>query len=80
MTWSEAFKGYIERRFGDGAQQKAAFALKVSPSKVSYWCRGSMPRERTRKRIDRWSKGEVAASLPPASGALPIGDAAARAG
>lgn len=72
MTWSDAFKGYIERRFGDGAQQKAAFALKVSPSKVSYWCRGSVPREKTRRRIDRWSKGEVSADLPAPSGALPV--------
>lgn len=61
MIWSDLFKAYIDKRFGDGAQQKAAFALKVSPSKVSYWCRGSVPREKTRKRIARWSEGAVPA-------------------
>lgn len=59
MSWSEVFRGYIESRFGDGAQQKAAFALKVAPSKIHYWCRGTVPREKTRARIARWSDGAV---------------------
>lgn len=60
QTWSERFNEYIHRRFGDGAQQKAAFSLKVAPSKISYWCRGaSTPRKAVRQRIARWSKGEV---------------------
>ncbi len=63
--WSETFAAYIARRFGEGAQQKAAFALKVGPSAISYWCRGSTPREKMRRRIERWSKGEVPAAVPP---------------
>lgn len=63
MTWSDRFRIYIERRFGTGAQQKAAFSLKVAPSKVHYWCHGATAREAMRKRIARWSNGEVPAAL-----------------
>lgn len=65
MTWSDLFRTYIERRFGDSYQQKTAVALEVSPSAVSYWCRGSKPRESTRRRIAEWSGGEV-----PVAGAV----------
>lgn len=72
MTWSEAFKAYIQRRFPERTQLEAAFSLKVSPSKVHYWCRGTRPVEETRKKIARWSKGEVPAELPASqSGEMP---------
>lgn len=64
MIWSEAFRAYIHRRFATRPQLEASFSLRVSPSKVHYWCRGTRPVEETRKRIDRWSKGEVSADLP----------------
>lgn len=63
-AWSDAFRGYIERRFGKHAQKSAADALGVVPSAVNYWCKGSRPREETRERIQRWSKGAVPADLP----------------
>lgn len=63
MTWSDRFREYIERRFGTGAQQKAAFSLKVAPSKVHYWCHGATAREAMRKRVARWSNGEVPAEI-----------------
>jgi hypothetical protein len=75
MDWSQRFRAYIDKRFGSGAQQKAAFALRVSPSVVSYWCRGSLPRKRMRGRIARWSKGEVPAEpVTTESGPLPVED------
>lgn len=64
MTWSDAFRAHIEKRYGDGAQQKAAIALKMAQSKVHYWCHGARAREETRKRIERWSGGDVRADLP----------------
>lgn len=64
VTWSAAFKAYIEKRFGDGAQQKAAMALRTAQSKVHYWCHGSRAREKMRARIERWSGGDVKADLP----------------
>lgn len=60
-SWSERFKAYITKRFGEGCQQKAAFSLKVSPSVVSYWCRGSIPRADMLRRIAKWSEGRVPA-------------------
>ena len=64
MSWSDAFRSYIDRRFGTSAQQKAAIDLGVSPSAVSYWCRGSRPREAKRQEIEAWSGREVPAHLP----------------
>jgi hypothetical protein len=64
MTWSEAFRAYIEKRFGEGAQQKAAISLRTAQSKVHYWCHGSRAREDERKRVARWSHGHVPADLP----------------
>lgn len=73
QTWSEAFKGYINRRWPEHAQKEASFALRVTPSTIHYWCRGARPREeRTRKRIARWSKGEVSADLPAAIDAAAV--------
>jgi hypothetical protein len=63
MTWSDRFREYIERRFGMGAQQKASFSLKVAPSKVHYWCHGATARVAMRKRVARWSGGEVPAEI-----------------
>lgn len=64
MTWNEAFRGYIERRFGENPQQQAAFSLKATPSNISYWCRdGRIPRQKWRDRIDKWSGGEVPSEL-----------------
>ena len=59
MTWNEAFRAYVEERFSDGGQQAAAFSLKTTPSNISYWCNGKLPREKWRRRIDRWSGGRV---------------------
>jgi len=63
MTWNEAFRAYIEDRFGDGPQQKAAHSLKTTPANISYWCNGKLPREAWRKKIARWSGGKVPAEL-----------------
>lgn len=63
MTWNEAFRAYIERRFGEGAQQRAAGSLKTTPSNVSYWCRDTIPRDGWRARIEKWSRGEVPSTL-----------------
>jgi len=71
MTWSEAFGIYIRERFGEEAQEKAARWLGVSASSVSYWCRGTIPREKMRKRIERKSAGRVPATLHVAT--LPAG-------
>lgn len=68
MTWSQTFAQYIEKRFGEGAQLKTAHALKIAPSSVSYWCRGSVPREKMRERIEKWSDGAVPAEPKPAKG------------
>ena len=68
-TWSEAFHLYIMGRWPLHQQRSAATALKVSPSAVLYWCRGSRPRDKTRARIERWSGGAVAATLPSAAAA-----------
>ncbi len=59
MTWNEAFDAHIRERFGDGAQNKAAASLRTTPSNVFNWCHGKLPREKWRKRIDRWSGGRV---------------------
>ena len=64
MTWSEAFTAYIEERYGENAQIKAAASLGMSKSKIHYWCRGSRARDDTRQSTQRWSKGTVKASLP----------------
>ncbi len=66
MIWSAAFKAYIDERFGDGAQQKAALSLRAAQSKVHYWCHGARAREKERRRIQRWSGGRVPADLPRA--------------
>jgi hypothetical protein len=64
-TWTDAFRAHLQKL--GLSQQEAVFALRkasirVTPSQVSYWYRGALPREETRKRIERWSKGEVPAS------------------
>ncbi len=61
MSWSDLFRSYIEQKYGDYAQTRAAEDLGVSKSAVSYWCRASRPREEMRKRIQRWSRGLVPA-------------------
>lgn len=66
-TWSEAFTAHLESL--GLSQQEAMFALRrakmrVTQSQISYWVRGSRPREQMRQRIERWSKGAVAADLP----------------
>lgn len=59
--WSEAFAKHVETL---GFEQAAvAKELKVSPSVVHYWLRGSIPREPLRARVEKWSKGKVKASL-----------------
>jgi transcriptional regulator with XRE-family HTH domain len=60
-TWSDVFRRYLKKN--DIRQLDVAFALRVGPSQVSYWCRGSVPREDTRRTIERWSKGAVPADL-----------------
>ena len=66
-SWSEAFTAYLAKL--GLTQQEALFSLRksrvsVTQSGVSYWCRGSRPREGTRRLVERWSKGAVAANLP----------------
>lgn len=77
MSWSESFRAYIDRRFGDSAQQKAAEALQVSPSAVSYWVRGSKPRKHKRVEIELWSGGAVPANEVAAAEPKPAGNSAA---
>lgn len=67
-TWSDAFAKHIESL---GLTQQQAFIslnrahVPATQSQVSYWCRGAAyPREETRKKIERWSKGAVPADLP----------------
>jgi ribosome-binding protein aMBF1 (putative translation factor) len=60
MTWSERFDAYVQKT--GLSQAEVALALKVAPSFVHYWRRGSVPRdEKTRRKIERWSKGQVPA-------------------
>lgn len=67
QTWSDAFRAHIHRRWPEHAQKEASFSLRVTPSTIHYWCRGARPREeKTRRRIERWSKGDVKADLPAA--------------
>lgn len=66
-TWSDAFTAYLDSL--GLSQQDAMFALRrarmrVTQSQISYWCRGSRPREQMRERLERWSKGVVRADLP----------------
>jgi len=73
VTWSESFAGYLDKL---GLNQQSAFValtkarVPATQSQVSYWRRGSAyPREATRKKIERWSKGAVSADLPPSESA-----------
>jgi predicted transcriptional regulator len=59
--WSEAFARHLKAI--DVDQKEAAKALKVAESAISYWLRGSVPREKKREDVERWSKGKVKASL-----------------
>jgi predicted transcriptional regulator len=59
MTWSDSFRGHLERTHC--SQQEAAEQLATFPSAVSYWVRGSKPRLAMRKKIEKWSKGAVPA-------------------
>lgn len=71
MTWSESFTAYITKRFPENPQKEAALSMKISPSSVHYWCNGATPREARRKKIAKWSKGEVPVTVPihlPATG------------
>ena len=44
-------------------QQEVARELRVTPSTVYYWRRGSRPRDaKVLARVERWSKGKVPAS------------------
>ena len=69
MSWSETFRTYIDQRFGAAAQQRTAEAFNVSPSTVSYWCRGSKPRRKRREEIAEWSSGAV--PIEPAEASSP---------
>jgi hypothetical protein len=61
MSWSELFDAYLVANKISGL--KAALDLKVSPSFVHYWRKGTTPRnEKKLARIERWSKGNVPAS------------------
>lgn len=85
-SWSERFRKHIEAR--GLTQQEATFELRrvrvrATQSQVHYWIHGSKPRDESlRQRIERWSKGEVAADAPSRarsgrdeSGPLPVSDA-----
>jgi hypothetical protein len=59
QAWSLSFRAYLER---EGISQKqAAEDLKVHPSLVHYWCRGTLPKDGRRARIETWSHGAVRA-------------------
>jgi len=60
-SWSKRFAAYLERN--KITQLQAAMALKVGPSQVHYWTTVSTPREKTRRRIERWTRGEVSAAI-----------------
>jgi hypothetical protein len=66
-TWSEAFTAYL-RKLGlsqsDAHLAMRRARIRVSPSQVSYYCRGARPREALRQKIQRWSRGDVPANLP----------------
>lgn len=62
MTWSERFVSYLRER--DISDLEASHELRVGPSQIHYWRHGATAREKTRKRIERWSKGAVPAELP----------------
>jgi len=63
MTWNDCFRTYIEKRWPESPQQEAAFSLRTTPSNIHYWRTGTVPREKWRKRIATWSKGDVPAEL-----------------
>lgn len=56
---SELLRAYL----GSSKKNRVEFAvaLGVSPSTVHYWLHGSVPREATRKRIARATRGAVPA-------------------
>lgn len=59
QAWSFSFRAHLER---EGISQKqAAGDLKVHPSLVHYWCRGTLPKPAVRERIEEWSAGAVRA-------------------
>lgn len=60
-TWSVRFRSYLRRH--KLTQLKFAIELGISPSVVSYWLRGSTPREETRVVIERMTGGEVTAGV-----------------
>lgn len=76
MTWSERFRAHLEKQ--GLTQLDAVFSLrrariKASPSMVSNWCRGTVPREKTRERIDKWSDGAVPANAADSAPRLRTG-------
>ena len=64
MTWSEALAEYLKRNQIPG--HVAAAALGVAPSTVHYWTKGSEPRgdagRDMKKRVERWTGGQVKAA------------------
>lgn len=68
-TWNALFRAHCERL---GLNQLAvSHALKVAPSRVHGWWHGAYPREKMRKRMDRWSGGAIPADAPAESDVLP---------
>ncbi len=64
MTWSERFAAYLEKH--DLTDLAFSHRMKVSASQVHYWRHHTTPREKTRKRIEAMTGGEV-----PADGKAP---------
>lgn len=52
-------KEFLERN--KVPQVDAARLLKVAPSLIHYWTHGSAPRPGYRRRIEKWTRGEVPA-------------------
>lgn len=58
-AWSAAFRAHLAAK--GITQTEAALALGVSKNHTHYWCRGTLPKDEMRARIETWSDGAVRA-------------------
>jgi hypothetical protein len=59
-TGNELFKEFLEKN--GLLQLEASKLLKVAPSVICGWCNRTVPRLGYRKRIAKWSRGEIPVS------------------